>query len=86
MMNLLHWRLLAAVADAGNISRAAERVGIPSGEMLRLTVSMGVVEGLGQAPEQLLRQADANLYRAKDTGRNRAIYSVLGPLPSQVPA
>ena len=61
-------------------------MGIPSGEMLRLTVSMGVVEGLGQAPEQLLRQADANLYRAKDTGRNRAIYSVLGPLPSQVPA
>lgn len=28
MMNLLHWHLLVAVADAGNISRAAERVGI----------------------------------------------------------
>ncbi|VFR53401.1 LysR family transcriptional regulator STM2281 [plant metagenome] len=28
MMNLLHWRLLVAVADAGNISRAAECVGI----------------------------------------------------------
>lgn len=28
MMNLMHWRLLVAVADAGNISRAAERVGI----------------------------------------------------------
>lgn len=28
MMNLLHWRLLVAVADVGNISRAAERVGI----------------------------------------------------------
>ncbi|MFT4191024.1 MAG: LysR family transcriptional regulator, partial [Comamonas sp.] len=28
MMNLLHWRLLVAVADAGTISRAAERVGI----------------------------------------------------------
>nr|WP_036237066.1 LysR family transcriptional regulator [Massilia sp. JS1662] len=27
-MNLLHWRLLVAVADAGNISRGAERVGI----------------------------------------------------------
>ncbi|KTS71697.1 LysR family transcriptional regulator [Pseudomonas oryzihabitans] len=27
-MNLLHWRLLVAVADVGNISRAAERVGI----------------------------------------------------------
>jgi DNA-binding transcriptional LysR family regulator len=28
MMNLLHWRLLVAVADAGNVSRGAERVGI----------------------------------------------------------
>ncbi|WP_426342532.1 LysR family transcriptional regulator [Pseudoduganella sp. S-14] len=28
MMNLLHWRLLVAVADAGNISRGAERAGI----------------------------------------------------------
>lgn len=28
MMNLLHWRLLVAVADVGNISRAAESVGI----------------------------------------------------------
>lgn len=65
---------------------AAERVGIPSGEVLRLTVSMGVVEGLDQAPEQLLRQADGNLYRAKEAGRNRAVYSVLGPLPAEVPA
>jgi DNA-binding transcriptional LysR family regulator len=28
MMNLTHWRLLVAVADARNISRAAEQVGI----------------------------------------------------------
>lgn len=28
MMNLLHWRLLTAVADAGSITRGAERVGI----------------------------------------------------------
>lgn len=28
MMNLMHWRLLIAVADLGNISRAAELVGI----------------------------------------------------------
>ena len=28
MMNLLHWRLVVAVADTGNISRAAERIGI----------------------------------------------------------
>lgn len=28
MMNLSHWRVLVAAADAGNISRAAEQVGI----------------------------------------------------------
>ncbi|HHG8775519.1 TPA: LysR family transcriptional regulator [Raoultella planticola] len=28
MMNLLHWRLLVAVADSGNITRAAEQVGM----------------------------------------------------------
>ncbi len=28
MMNLSHWRVLVATADAGNISRAAEQVGI----------------------------------------------------------
>ncbi|KTT40069.1 LysR family transcriptional regulator [Pseudomonas oryzihabitans] len=27
-MNLMHWRLLVAVADAGNVTRAAERYGI----------------------------------------------------------
>lgn len=65
---------------------AAESVRAPSGDVLRLTVSMGVVEGVGQRPEQLLRQADTNLYQAKAQGRNRAVYSVLGPLPSEVPA
>ena len=28
MMNLLHWRLVVTVADAGNISRAAEEIGM----------------------------------------------------------
>ncbi|QBF26341.1 LysR family transcriptional regulator [Pseudomonas tructae] len=28
MMNLMHWKLLVAVADAGNVSRAAEAFGI----------------------------------------------------------
>lgn len=28
MMNLMHWRLLVAVADSKNVSRAAERYGI----------------------------------------------------------
>lgn len=28
MMNLMHWRMVVAVADTGNITRAAERVGM----------------------------------------------------------
>ncbi|ALI00111.1 transcriptional regulator CynR [Pseudomonas sp. FW306-02-F02-AA] len=28
MMNLMHWRMLVAIADTGNITRAAERVGM----------------------------------------------------------
>ena len=28
MMNLMHWRLLVAVADHGSITAAAERVGM----------------------------------------------------------
>lgn len=47
MMNLLHWRLLVAVADAGNISRAAESVGITqsgaSQAIAQLESSLGFV-------------------------------------------
>lgn len=28
MMNLMHWRMLVAIADTGNITRAAEHVGM----------------------------------------------------------
>lgn len=37
----------------------------------KVTLSMGVVEGTGQGAEQLLQQADQQLYRAKSTGRDR---------------
>lgn len=46
MMNLLHWRLLVAVADMGNISRAAERVGMTqsgaSQAIAQLEATLGV--------------------------------------------
>lgn len=45
------------------------------GQGLALTVSMGVVEATGGEVEAILRQADANLYTAKQTGRDRAVYS-----------
>jgi DNA-binding transcriptional LysR family regulator len=39
MMNLLHWRLLVAVADANNISRAAEEIGMTQSVPARLSPS-----------------------------------------------
>lgn len=46
MMNLVHWRLLVAVADIGNISRAAGRVGITqsgaSQAIAQLESSLGI--------------------------------------------
>jgi len=40
-------------------------------------VSMGVVQALGASADQILWQADADLYQAKRAGRNRAAFSVL---------
>lgn len=52
-----------------------------SGQAFHLTVSIGVAQCHGQSAEIVLRQADRNLYRAKQEGRNRAIYSVEVGLP-----
>ncbi|MEY4763991.1 MAG: hypothetical protein RI907_664 [Pseudomonadota bacterium] len=41
------------------------------GRRFRVTLSMGVVECLGEAVADCLREADAQLYRAKDAGRDR---------------
>lgn len=47
MLNLGHWRLLVAIADTGNISRAAERVGITqsgaSQAVAQLEASLGIL-------------------------------------------
>lgn len=42
----------------------------------KVTLSMGVIEGAGQDAEQLLQQADQQLYRAKSTGRDRICMAV----------
>ncbi|MEB7883774.1 LysR family transcriptional regulator [Serratia fonticola] len=46
MMNLMHWRLLVAVADSKNVSRAAERYGITqsgaSQALTQMEASLGV--------------------------------------------
>lgn len=46
------------------------------GERYRVSISMGVVEGLSQEAEALMRIADRNLYVAKAGGRDRVISSV----------
>ncbi|MFT4267151.1 MAG: LysR family transcriptional regulator [Xenophilus sp.] len=75
MMNLLHWRLLVAVADAGTISRAAERVGITqsgaSQAIAQLEATLGFQVfarerrhiGVTALGEQVIAQARAMLER-----------------------
>ncbi|MGH8089659.1 MAG: LysR family transcriptional regulator, partial [Stenotrophomonas sp.] len=75
MMNLLHWRLIVAVADAGNISRAAERVGITqsgaSQAIAQLEASLGFQVftrerrhiGVTALGEQVIEHARAMLER-----------------------
>jgi diguanylate cyclase (GGDEF)-like protein len=53
------------------------RVFESASETFALTVSMGVVQALGASADQILWQADADLYQAKRAGRNRAAFSVL---------
>jgi diguanylate cyclase (GGDEF)-like protein len=47
-----------------------------NGESFHLTISMGVVECKGETTEAALKQADRNLYKAKQGGRDQAIYSM----------
>lgn len=75
MMNLLHWRLLVAVADSGNISRGAERVGITqsgaSQAIAQLEASLGFKVftrerrhiGITALGEQVVEQARAMVAR-----------------------
>lgn len=46
------------------------------GERFHLTVSMGVVQCQGDDCQDALKQADRNLYRAKQQGRDQAVYSM----------
>ena len=48
---------------------------LSTGGSLDVTVSVGVAtsRGLGDAPEGLIRRADAGVYEAKQSGRNRVV-------------
>ena len=69
------------LARAGTI---AERIRIAIAAMLgpalpRITVSIGVAEGLSDAINEVLADADSALYRAKNEGRDRVVVAD-GPL------
>jgi diguanylate cyclase (GGDEF)-like protein len=63
-----------AVAAAERVRAAVEHAGVhhPEGQRHRLTVSVGVASGEGDFA-QLLQNADAALYHAKRSGRNRVV-------------
>jgi diguanylate cyclase (GGDEF)-like protein len=75
--------ILLPDTDAAGAARVAERmrssladVAIPlsDGAAIHVASSFGVAElRAGQAGEELLRAADAALYRAKDEGKNRVV-------------
>jgi diguanylate cyclase (GGDEF)-like protein len=43
------------------------------GEVIEVTVSVGVARSLADEPRDLLAAADGALYEAKDGGRNRVV-------------
>lgn len=49
------------------------------GQSIRVTVSIGLVEYRAGEVEAVIQQADRNLYKAKQEGRNRVISSHLAP-------
>jgi diguanylate cyclase (GGDEF)-like protein len=65
-----------AIHVAERIRLAVEDLSIPAHEEgARVTVSIGVAAYLpGEQPAELLRRADAALYRAKEGGRNRVAF------------
>ena len=60
-----------AVADRIRAAVARDRLVLPEATSVHFTVSLGVAGYTGGSAENLLRDADAALYRAKAEGKNR---------------
>lgn len=64
----------ATVAERLRMTIEQEPFQVGAGAMLRVTASLGIASLLpGDGPEALMKRADAALYEAKRTGRNRVV-------------
>ena len=65
---------------------AAEKLG-PEGQPVHVTVSIGVAEfpGHGESGRAIIAAADAALYEAKRSGRNRVVRASDTTVPSEQP-
>ena len=64
-------------AEELRIAIAEARI-VVEGETIPLTASFGVASGFPDSHEQLIREADAALYRAKSNGRNCIVATEVG--------
>lgn len=69
------WTRGKAIETFENLRTSVEKssVTMDNGEVIKVTISIGVVEGLFDGFEKIISEADTLLYSAKEGGRNRVI-------------
>jgi diguanylate cyclase (GGDEF)-like protein len=63
---------------------AEEPCGLPGGGAMRVTISLGCAASVIDDAETLVRSADAAMYQAKESGRDRVVAAVSDGLPHPV--
>ncbi|WP_317201601.1 LysR family transcriptional regulator [Janthinobacterium sp.] len=79
MMNLMHWRLLVAVADSGNISKAAQRHGISQSGASQALAQLEEALG-GQLLTRARRQTTPTALGEQVVGHARAMLASLAAI------